>query len=415
MCPRGLALHHPAAAKLLEYATGGCPANTGRNWSKEQIWAAVERGPHVSALNPDAIKQLKGEIADKVKVGQCKVVLWDDIKDDPPPQLKISPLAMIPHKSRQFRAILDLSFKLRLKDGTHLPSVNETTTLEAPAAAIDQMGHALQRIIHAFAETDEDAKIFMAKYDIKDGFWRLDCQEGEEWNFSYVLPQEEGEPTRLVVVPTSLQMGWVESPPYFCAASETARDVATKYTERPIGSLPKHKFAHFAMQNEEVKKLPTSMDSYDGFRYFEDVYVDDFLALAIGLSQEQLQHVADAVLHGIHDVFPVDEVDENDPISLKKLKKQDGEWALQKDMLGFTFDGKNKTMQLEEPKREFLLTILHKWLRGARRKSGQVAFSEFESVVAKVRHAFMLIPAGRGLLSPCNKLLRKRPPVVWLQ
>jgi hypothetical protein len=51
------------------------------------------------------------------------------------------------------------------------------------------MGHALQRIIHAFAEADEDAKIFMAKYDIKDGFWRLDCQEGEEWNFSYVLPR----------------------------------------------------------------------------------------------------------------------------------------------------------------------------------------------------------------------------------
>jgi hypothetical protein len=33
MCPRGLALHHPAAAKLLQYATGGCPANTGQNFS----------------------------------------------------------------------------------------------------------------------------------------------------------------------------------------------------------------------------------------------------------------------------------------------------------------------------------------------------------------------------------------------
>jgi hypothetical protein len=96
MCPKGLALHHPAAAKLLEYATGGCPANTGKEWTKAQMWAAVERGPHVSALKPDAIKQLKTEIADKVKVGQCKVVLWDDIKENPPPQLKISPLAMIP-------------------------------------------------------------------------------------------------------------------------------------------------------------------------------------------------------------------------------------------------------------------------------------------------------------------------------
>ena len=65
----------------------------------------------------------------------------------------------------------------------------------------------------------------MAKGDIKDGFRRLDCEQGEEYNFAYVLPQAPGKPVKLVV-PTSLQMGWIESPPYFCAASETARDVA---------------------------------------------------------------------------------------------------------------------------------------------------------------------------------------------
>ena len=70
----------------------------------------------------------------------------------------------------------------------------------------------------------------MAKWDIKDGFWRLDTEEGTEWNFSYVLPQHPGEPIYLVV-PTSLQMGWVESPPFFCVASETARDVAQDYCE----------------------------------------------------------------------------------------------------------------------------------------------------------------------------------------
>jgi hypothetical protein len=219
------------------------------------MWAAVERGPHVSALQPEAIEQLKTEVAEKVRVGQCRVVEWDNIKDDPPEQLKISPLAMIPHKSRQFRAILDLSFKIRLKNGDIIPSVNETTTLEAPAGAIDQLGQSLQRIIHAFAEADENAKIFMAKFDIKDGFWRLDCAEGEEWNFSYVLPQEAGEPVRLVV-PTSLQMGWVESPPYFCAASETACDVAGQYAELPLGALPDHKFSDYAMTNKDVQALP---------------------------------------------------------------------------------------------------------------------------------------------------------------
>ena len=235
-----------------------------------------------------------------------------------------------------------------------------------------------------------------------DGFWRLDCQEGEEWNFAYVLPQEQGKPVQLVV-PTSLQMGWVESPPYFCAASETARDVAAHYVERPNWSFKGHKFTHYAMGNEEVKKLPKS-GGEDGFRYFIDVHMDDFLPLAFASTQDQLQHLAEIVMHGIHDVLPADDDDDNDPLSLKKLRKLDGKWALLKDLLGFEFDGVAKTMQLEEPKKEFLLTILNKWLRTAQRPTGRIPFAEFESVVAKIRHAFMSIPAGRGLLSPCKKV-----------
>ena len=90
-----------------------------------------------------------------------------------------------------------------------MESVNNSTTKTAPRGAIAQMGHSLMRVIHAFAEADwcyPNAKIFSTKWDIKDGFWGLVCQEGEEWNFSYVLPQPEGEPVKLVV-PTSLQMG----------------------------------------------------------------------------------------------------------------------------------------------------------------------------------------------------------------
>ena len=109
----------------------------------------------------------------------------------------------------------------------------------APSGAIDQIGHSLKRMIHAFAAADDNNKIFMAKWDIKDGFWRLDCEDGEEWNFAYVLPSSVGNDVALVV-PTLLQMGWIESPPYFCAASETARDVAAQYAELPLNELPPH-------------------------------------------------------------------------------------------------------------------------------------------------------------------------------
>jgi hypothetical protein len=153
------------------------------------------------------------EALEKVNAGHSKIVLWDDIKDNPPTQLKISSIAAIPHKLRGFRSILDLSFSLCLKNGGIRPSVNDTTIKTAPKGVLDQ-GRALSRIIHTFAESDDipDVKIFVAKWDVKDGFWRMMCEEGEEWNFAYVLPQRAGEPIKLVV-PTSLQMGWVESPP----------------------------------------------------------------------------------------------------------------------------------------------------------------------------------------------------------
>ena len=93
---------------------------------------------------------------------------------------------------------------------------------------MEQLGYFLLLLIHALAEKLDCAKIFQAKWDIKDGFLRIDCKEMEEWNFSYVLPQKIGMPIKLVV-PPSLHIGWIESPPYFYTVSETGRDVAEQY------------------------------------------------------------------------------------------------------------------------------------------------------------------------------------------
>lgn len=146
--PRGRAMEHPAGPLLQEWVEYGCPTHTGTNWTREQMQAAIERGPHKSAREPEAIQHFQDEIEEKVKVGQAKVILWDDIKDNPPPQLKISPVAAIPHKSKAYRSILDLSFRLRLKEGGVLPAVNDTTVKTAPAGAIDQIGHSLKQSVY---------------------------------------------------------------------------------------------------------------------------------------------------------------------------------------------------------------------------------------------------------------------------
>ena len=80
MQPRGRCLSHIAAPLLQKYSDEGCPVDVGRDWTADEIWAAVQRGPHPSALHPDAIAQLHSEVQDKEKQGFVKVLLWDDIK-----------------------------------------------------------------------------------------------------------------------------------------------------------------------------------------------------------------------------------------------------------------------------------------------------------------------------------------------
>ena len=86
--------------------------NTGTPWTRDEIWEAVARGPHQSALSPKALAHFAEEVAEKVRTKQAQIVLWDDIKDNPLKQLKISPIAAIPHKSKAFCSILNLSFQL---------------------------------------------------------------------------------------------------------------------------------------------------------------------------------------------------------------------------------------------------------------------------------------------------------------
>jgi hypothetical protein len=83
-----------------------------------------------------------------------------------------------------------------------------------------------------------------------------------------------------------------------------------------------------------------------------------------------------------------------------------------KMLLGFDFNDKDKTMWLEMAKRDQLLTILHSWILTSKHSAQGIQFKEFESVLAKIRHAFTALPAGVGLLSPCNAVLQKKPDIV---
>ena len=87
--------------------------NTVQNWTKEEIHAAVMRGPHESALSEEAIAHFTAETREKVASNQASLVNYKIFKGDFPTKMKVSPNATTPHKSKAFRPILDLSFSLK--------------------------------------------------------------------------------------------------------------------------------------------------------------------------------------------------------------------------------------------------------------------------------------------------------------
>ena len=139
--------------------------------------------------------------------------------------------------------------------------------------------------------------------------------------------------------------------------------------------------------------------------------------MAIATSQQQIKHLGRGTMHGVHDVFPEDKVDEDNPLSFKKLKKLEGQYDVQKELLGFDMDGVEHTMILGVGKLELILFTLHRWIRFCRRgRSGSgIPFTEFHSLVSKCRHAFLALPAGKGPMTEANCILGKEPPVVYLQ
>jgi len=275
MRPNPCIRHHPAYETLFEYATDGCPVDCGESWSQDQLEAAIHRGNHASAQDPQAAKCLREEALEKVEQGSARIVKWTDICDEPHPNLKISPLAAVPHKSRIYRAILDLSFQLRVGK-IRFPSVNSATTPGSNHKSMDQMGKVLPRLVYQVARADPAlGPLFFAKWDIKDGFWRLVVSEENAWHFCYLLPKVHPDDLTEIVVPMCLQMGWCESLPLFCMASETAWDIAQELLD---GNqlIPKHPLEHYGIPNS--MSLPHLLPlATTHITCLLEIYMDDFL------------------------------------------------------------------------------------------------------------------------------------------
>jgi hypothetical protein len=409
MHPRTYAKFHDATPLLVSYAKNGCPVECGPDWSLEKIEKLLHKGPHKSSKSREAIRQLRKETKEKIRCGYARVVKWGDIKENVPKKLKISPVAMIPHKSKKYRCILDLSFTLFQK-GIHYTSVNANTTKRAKPEAMAQLGHCLKRLVATMTDNFDPKKPFIfSKLDIKDGFWRMKVSDTDAWNFSYVLPSLQPnnnvDETELVI-PNSLQMGWCESPPFFCSGSETARDVIEQIADDP--NLPPHRFETTMLKDITEEKIPPTIGN---IRLLE-VFVDDFICATNNTSTEHLTQVSRSMIHGIHSVFPPPEVTNHpggDPVSEKKLKQGDGSWSYTKEILGWDFNGKMYTIQLPPSKCQTIIVLIRKM-----QKSQRASLNKYQKLAGKLQHASFGLPHGRALFSPLQRAMKNNPPFISL-
>ena len=87
-------------------------------------------------------------------------------------------------------------------------------------------------------------------------------------------------------------------------------------------------------------------------------------------------------------------------MSLKKLHAGEGIWAFRKEILGWIFDGIERTIELPPGKLDKIKKDIKQVLRRQHIKT-----TDFQSLVGKIQHATLAIPNGKGLLAPLFKLL----------
>ena len=72
----------------------------------------------------------------------------------------------------------------------------------------------------------------MSKTDLADAYMRVWVKIDDVPKLAFAIPPAPGDQEQLIGFHLSLSMGYIESAPFFCAASETAADFANHSKQR---------------------------------------------------------------------------------------------------------------------------------------------------------------------------------------
>ena len=403
-------IQHPARHLLRHLRSRGAPVVIQSSpWTQDRKDAAVARGPHKSAYEFQEF--LRAEMADMVRKSIWTVLPYSKVKHIP--SLRIAPIGVVPQNERRPRPIVDYSFY----------DLNAETLKLSPPEAM-QFGRALERTITQVVRADPRyGPVRFIKIDLADGFYRVWVRAADVPKLGVAFPALDGEEP-LIAFPLALPMGWTESPPYFCAVTETIADVANQRILKWHHPM-RHRLERLA-SSKTSPPTPTTADGRlplssvmvptarnpnlpDRQRILSiiDVFVDDFIGAAQG-SPRSLNRIRRILMTAIDDVLrPLDASDDStrrEPISVSKLRQGDASWNTVKKVLGWIVDSVAMTLTLP-PRR---LARLEEILASIPSTQKRLALEKWYKLLGELRSMSIALPASRGLFSSLQAALRTR-------
>jgi hypothetical protein len=206
------------------------------------------------------------------------------------------------------------------------------------------------------------------------------------------------------VIPDALQMGWSENPPFFCAATETARDIIDDKMRNNV-ILPEQPLENIMMAVDWtiVNKLPNQPAATEcnqrKFLSLIKVYIDDFIVVIQITNKSHLLQFSCRILDGFTKVFQPPILSGSEmahPVSEKKLFK-DGIWDTRREILGWLFDGMARTIELPHHKCTELLLELK-----TVRRLPKLDVKRFQKLHRHLQFATIAIPCSKPILGPLN-------------
>ena len=179
-------------------------------------------------------------------------------------------------------------------------------------------------------------------------------------------------------------MGWVSSPPLFCAASKTAADLSNSYLANP-----ETHWRSYAPSKYIYATDPNYTASDNRIQKVE-VYMDDFKGITQG-DPDQKERVTELLLRDIKEIFLLVPEEIKDSVSLKKALQGNGYWLPVREILGWIFNTKQGTFQLPEKRRLELQELLD-----VSSNQRRISVDKLRLLIGKLRSLNLMVPGAIG-------------------